>query len=110
MRPVLPRVRPEERFSRSCTHGSIDRDAFVHTNGAVHFNTSLRCRARRRDRSACDGSWLHQDLAPVETPAASMVIRALGARRAAHGNTPKAGTGRDRRPTSVWQKTMDRIT
>ena len=73
-KPASPRVRPKKRFSRSCTHGCIDRHAFVYINGAVHFNTSLRCRARRQDRSACDGSWLHQDLAPVETPAALMVM------------------------------------
>src|SRR5713101_784884 len=30
----------KKRFSRSCTHGCIDRDAFVYTNGAVYFNTS----------------------------------------------------------------------
>ena len=40
-RPVLPRVRPQKRSTRSCTHGCIDRHAFVSLqNGAVYFNKS----------------------------------------------------------------------
>ena len=71
MRRRMPPGGHQQRLSRSCTHGCIDRDDpfYCKTVRCISIQAGAAGQ-RRQDPSACDGPWLHQDLAPVETPAA----------------------------------------